>query len=196
MADADGTLADLEDVVDRIESLAEDQQDVSVADIQKEIGRRSFGPLLVVFGVMVLTPLGGIPGVPSLFGVIVLLISGQVLLGQDHFWLPGALTRRSVKADRLRKSAGKARPVARWVDALLRPRLVGLTQGPAGYGIAVACVILACTLPFLEIVPLGAIVPAVAITAFGLALIAQDGAFALLGYAAAVAALILPVTVL
>lgn len=192
MADGESDLSDLEDVVDEIDELAESCDQVSVAQIRDQIGRRSFGPLLLVFGLIVLSPIGGIPGVPSAFGLVVLLLAGQLLFGGGKFWLPGFIDRRCVSADRLQKALSKIRKPASWVDKLLKPRLTFATEGAAGYPIAVACVILAITLPVLELVPFAALGPAIAISAFGLALIANDGVFAILGYAATVVAIAVP----
>ena len=175
---------DLEDVIDRIESIGDGDEQVSVADIQEVIGRRSFGPLLLVLGLIVLSPVGGIPGVPTAFGLVVLLVAGQLLAGCDSFWLPTFITKRSIKAGRLSGAMDKVRPVARWIDHLLRPRLRFLMNGPARYCVAVSCLVLACLLPALELVPFGAAAPALAVTAFALAMVAEDGILALLGYIA------------
>jgi hypothetical protein len=165
-----------------------------VGQIQDKVGRRSFGPLLLILGLIALTPVGGIPGVPTLFGLVVLVTAGQLLVGRRSFWLPAFVTQRSVGADRLKTVAEKARPVAGGVDKLLRPRLVSLTDDRGAYVIAAACAVLALTLPFLEVVPMAAFVPAAAITAFALGLVARDGALVIVGYAATAVALYLLVT--
>ena len=81
------------------------------------------------------------------------------------------------------------RPVARVVDKVLRPRLDFLTREPATYGVAATCIVLALMLPILDFVPFTALIPAAAITAFGLALIAHDGAVAVGAFALSVASL-------
>ena len=60
----------------------------SVADIQEVIGIRSFGSLLLAAGLIVLTPVGGIPAVPTAMAVVVVLVAGQLLVGLRSFWLP------------------------------------------------------------------------------------------------------------
>ena len=177
-----GSAKDLEDLLDELVAASNAAESVSVADIQETVGRRSFAPMLAICGLLVLTPVGAIPGVPSAFGVVVILLAGQILIGRRSLWLPVFLTARAVSADRLRGSAEKIRPVAARVDRVLRPRLAVLTQGIAAYGIAAACVLLALTLSPLEFVPTGAALPAAAITAFALALMTGDGLLALLGY--------------
>jgi hypothetical protein len=41
-----------------------DPETLTVADIRERLGRRSFGPLLLFAGLVLLTPLAGIPGLP------------------------------------------------------------------------------------------------------------------------------------
>lgn len=189
-----GSAKDLEDLLDDLVAASETADTVSVADIQQAVGRRSFAPLLASFGLMVLTPVGAIPGVPTAFGIVVILLAGQILIGRHSLWLPKVLTDRAVSADRLRGSAEKIRPVAARVDRVLRPRLALLTQGISAYAIAAACVLLALTLPPLEFIPTGAALPAAAITAFALALMTGDGLLAMLGYSVFLATLWLVAT--
>jgi hypothetical protein len=73
-------------------------------------------------------------------------------------------------------------PVARGIDWVTRPRLSWLTEGAFTYAIAAACVLIALVIPPLEFVPFAATAPAVAITLFGLGLIARDGAVMALAF--------------
>ncbi|MBO6783035.1 MAG: exopolysaccharide biosynthesis protein [Alphaproteobacteria bacterium] len=182
-ADNDST-ENLEDVVDTLRDLADREEEVSVGDVQDAVGQRSFAPFLLICGLIVMSPLGGIPGVPTVFAFIILLTAGQLLIGRNHFWLPDVLTDRSVDDNKLRKAAEKLESPARWVDKVIKPRLTVLTDGPAAYVVAAACVALALAMPPLEAVPFAVAAPAAAITAFSLALVAHDGVLAVIGYLA------------
>lgn len=168
----------LSGMLDNIEGAGETGDKVAVADILDTVGQRSFGPMLLVPGLIVLSPIAGIPGVGTAAGVAVLLIAGQLLIGCENFWLPAFIRRREVGRERLEKSVRALRPAARVVDRVLRPRLDFLTRRPFIYAVAATCVVLALTLPLLDMVPFTSLVPASAITAFGLAIIAHDGAVA------------------
>lgn len=194
MAEKDEARQDLEDVLEEISGAADGAKEVSIADLQEAVGKRSFAPFLLIGGLIVLSPVGGIPGVPTIFGIIVLLTAGQLLIGRRSFWLPGIIARQAVDADRLKKGAEKIRKPARWVDALLKPRLLFLVSGVGTYAVAAASVLLALTMPALELVPFAVIAPAAAITAFALALAANDGLLALTGYAAAAASAYFAIT--
>lgn len=186
----------LEDVLDTLCALAKDEGEISVADVQRTVGKRSFAPFLLICGLIVLSPVGGIPLVPTLFAVIVLLTAGQLLLGRDSFWLPGAIRERSIDDDKLQRGVTKLRKPARITDTFLKPRLTFLARGPATYGVALACVALALFMPVLEAVPFAVAAPAAAITAFALALVAHDGLLVIFGSIATAASLYLIANIL
>jgi hypothetical protein len=177
-------LTNLEQLLDRIADAAQDRDRVSLGAVLEVVGRRSFGPLLLVAGLVALAPIiGDIPGVPTIIGTVVFLIAIQLLLGREHFWLPRWLLKRSVASGRLCNALKWLRSPARFVDRLLRPRLTIFTKGAVIYVIAMLCIIIAISMPTMEVVPFVANVAGAAITAFGLSLIARDGLLALIAFA-------------
>lgn len=178
-----GDIKNLQQMLDRIEESAGDQERVSLGTVVEAVGSRSFGPLLLLAGVIMASPLTGIPSVPTSMGILVLLIASQLLLRKQHFWLPDWLLRRSISVQRLKRVIGWVRPSARFVDRWLRPRLTLFIDGVSIYVIAMACIAIAAGMPVMELVPLSAHIAGLALTAFGLALIARDGLLALLALA-------------
>lgn len=180
----------LEDVLDRVIALGhhngEDQAAhgrVSVANLMDKIGERSFGPLMLVPSLIALSPVGAVPGLPAITSVVILLITGQILLGHPHFWIPSWLGARSVDARRLETGLTRLQPTARFIDRfLLSARLTWLTTGPFFYAIALLCFLIALVTPILEIIPLGGIPPNAALVAFSLAITARDGLWALTAF--------------
>jgi hypothetical protein len=182
MTEPDGAKT-LAEVVDQIITAGNRQDAVTVADILDSVGQRSFGPVLLVPGLIVLSPISGIPGVPTLGGIAVLLVAVQLLIGRECFWVPEFIMRRSVTRERLNSAGKLLMPMARFVDKLVKPRLAFLTRRPFNYVIAATCVVIALVMPPLEAIPFANVVTAAAITAFGLALVAYDGALVLLAFA-------------
>ena len=177
--------ANLESVLDQlVEACNKDHHGrVSVADVQQIIGERSFGPMLLIPGLIGLSPIGAIPGLPGVMAIIELFFAWQILFGRRHPWLPGFISKRSITTSRLRRGVQALRPSARWVDRfLLRPRLTIFTRGPFFVIIALTCVFLSIIMPIIELVPLAGIVPNAALTAFGLAVTAHDGLWALIAF--------------
>lgn len=177
--------SNLEELLDRLgdaENASSDEQ-VSVEDLVEATGRRSFAPLLLVAGLLVASPLSGIPGLPTFTAALVALIAVQLLLRRRSFWLPEWLLRRKFSQSKLDKALRFLRPPARWIDKLLRPRLTALTKGPFVLVIGVFCGLLALTMPPLEFVPFASSVVGTVLAIFGLALVSHDGLLVLLGAA-------------
>lgn len=176
-------LTNLEQLLDRIADASRNRDRVSLSAVLELVGRRSFGPLLLIAGVFALAPVvGDIPGVPTLTGTMVFLITIQMLFGREYFWLPAWLLERSVASDRLCKALRWLRSPARIIDRMIRPRLTVLTKRPVTYGIALACIIIAIAMPAMEVVLFVANGAGAALAAFGLSLIAHDGLLALIAF--------------
>jgi hypothetical protein len=169
----------LEQLLDQIGKAAPGEDRVALSDIVEVFGRRSFGPLLLIAGLVAISPVGDIPGVPTLMAIFVALISGQLLLGRSCFWLPKWLLNRSLPRGTLQTSLRWLRPPAGFVDRLLRRRMTIFTDGLAVIAIALACVVVALCMPPLEFVPFTGTVAGLALCGFGSALTAHDGLVAL-----------------
>lgn len=179
----------LTDVVDELEKKSKEDGDLLVGDALDEFSGRLFGPLLVVPGLMVMTPVGGIPFVPTMMGVLVILVAGQSLLGRKHPWLPGIIADRGVSEEKFKSSMEKVRPWLEWVDKFTARRHEQLVTGPMKYAIAAVCIIMACTLPPLELLPFACAIPGSAILLLGLAITARDGLLAIFGLIASLGAM-------
>jgi len=164
------------DVLDRLAGRGGREAEVTVGEMLTSLGSRSYGPLLLVPPLIELSPIGGIPGVPTALAAIIVLVAAQIVVGRQQFWLPEFLAKRSVSADRLEKAVGKLRPLAGWLDRWFYGRLPFLTEGPMIRLSAVACILLALTVPPLELLPFASSAPMAAIAMFGLALLVHDGA--------------------
>ncbi|WP_274425545.1 exopolysaccharide biosynthesis protein [Chelativorans sp. YIM 93263] len=170
-------------LLDRLAEADGSGGNVSVDNLLDEVGHRSFGPLLLVLALVAFTPLGGIPGIPTVLAGTTILIAAQLVIGRNRFWIPGFVVRRSIDQGKLKTTIGYVRPVARFVDKLINPRLSWLTRPPFLRPAAAICIIVALTIPPLEVVPFGGTISWAAIAAFGLALIAHDGVLTLIAAA-------------
>ncbi|HEY9217362.1 MAG TPA: exopolysaccharide biosynthesis protein [Phenylobacterium sp.] len=173
----------LSELLTAIGSTVRDKPQVTAQDIYEAVGQRAFGPLLLAAGLLALTPLGLIPGAPTVLAIIIVLLAAQLLIGRKTFWLPRKVLRLKVRPERVERAVRAVRPVARVVDRVLRPRLEFLTTGVGVRLTAIACLVIALAVPPLELVPFGVFFPAVAVTAFGLGLIFRDGLVTLVALA-------------
>lgn len=162
----------------------DDTSAVRLGAVLDMVGRRSFGPMLLLAGLIVMAPLiGDIPGVPTVIGIFVFLVALQLLLGREHFWLPEWLLARRIPRTTLHKTIAWMMPVARFVDRFLSPRLTGLVNGGARFGVALLAMVVSLLMPVMEFIPFSANAAGVTLTVFGLALIARDGLLALIAFA-------------
>lgn len=179
----------LNGLLDKIEEVAKEKEVVSIEVILDAIGRRSFGPLLLLAGIIVLAPLiGDIPGVPTTIGIFVFAISIQLLLGYEHFRLPKWMLNKSVKCEKVMKILKYLRPPGRFLDRWLQPRITILTEGPFLYVIAAICVLISLLLPLMEFIPFSANLGGGLLTILGLSMISRDGVLTLLAFVLIVSA--------
>ncbi len=173
----------LTELLDQLQAASQDKRCLSLAEVINAVGRRSFAPILLVAGLVTLTPLiGDIPGVPTTMALLVVLAAAQLLAGKKSVWLPAWLARREVETDKVERTIGWMRKPAAWIDRLLKPRLTVFTGQIARYPIGLACLAIALATPPMELIPFSATLAGTAQTMFGLALLARDGLMALLGY--------------
>lgn len=176
-------VSDLEGMLDRLLEATEDCDKVTLENVLDTIGTRSFGPVLLFVGLLTMAPIiGDIPGVPTLMGLIVLLIVGQLPLQQEHIWMPAWMLKRSVSSRKMSKALHWFRKPAHFIDRFIKPRLEFLVLGPASYAIALVSIAVALLTPVMEFVPFSANGAGIIWTAFGLALIARDGLLSLVAF--------------
>ncbi len=174
--------ANIAQLLDRLEAVAANRSHVSIGEMMDAIGRRTFGPVVLLVGLILVTPLSGVPGIPTLMGLLTLLTLGQVLLGRKRFWLPAWLVKRKVSQRKLLQGLKLLRPAAGKIDRLIRPRLSLLVKGPGLYVMALGCMVIAVVMPATEVVPFSSSIAGVALVLFGLTMISKDGLLALFAW--------------
>ncbi len=174
--------AHLSSILDSLDRAAE-RQTVTVRQILHELGETSFAPLLLVPALLLVSPLSGIPGVPTIGTIIMSLTVVQSMVGKRHIWLPEFLLRRQVPGHRLSKSVGWIRKPAAWIDRHTHRRLGWLTRWPLKLIPLLIALAICAVLPLLEILPFVTSTGAFAISLFSVRILARDGLFVLAGFA-------------
>ncbi|MDP4574066.1 exopolysaccharide biosynthesis protein [Qipengyuania sp. G39] len=179
----------VEEVLGQLDDLTTKSGKVCISDVLDDFGGRSFGPFIMLPALLELTPVGGIPGVPTFLAALIALVAVQLLIGKEHIWMPGFLQNRAVESKKLHKGIAKLRGVAHWLDEHSHGRLKPMTQG-VWVKIAALVVILLCmTVPPLEVLPFASSGPMLAIAAIGLALTVRDGVVMLVALVLGIAAI-------
>lgn len=171
----------LSGVLDKLGS-AGDEKRVTVGQILEEVGDRSLAPILLVPAMITASPISGIPGVPTLTGLIVGLIVVQMLMGRNTLWVPQVLARQGVSKSKMEKAVSFLRKPVGWLDKLMKPRLTWLASRPWSYLALVICLIIAVTTPVMEFLPFAISIAAVAIGFFAAGILMRDGVMILIGY--------------
>lgn len=173
----------VEDILSELVDLTEGRRKISLGEIADSIGKRSYGPFLLVPALIEISPLGGIPGLPTFIALIIAIAAAQLMMGREHLWMPAFLEKHEIQAKRIGQAKQKLSRFARWLDRWFHGRLSILTDDPVPRLVGMIVFALCLTVPPLELVPFASSAPMLAIAAFGLALLVRDGllmAFALI----------------
>ena len=146
---------------------------VYLRELWSVLGNRSFGFLLFLFAIPNSLPMIGVPGVSSVTGIPLLLLSAQMMLGMPQPYLPKWLGNRSIAAEDLRRVVQKVAPVLAVMERLTRPRLLWLSgmRGERLMGVASFLFAFVLALP----IPFGNLLPGVSLLLIGFGLIERDG---------------------
>lgn len=168
-------------VIDRLDALTQ-HEELELEDILDAFGATAFVPVLMVLALIVVSPLSGIPFLPTFFGLTIGLVSAQMLFGRPRIWLPGFLMRRRLSGARLHGALGRLRRFAGWLDRTARNRLRLLVSPPLDLLPKTACMVCGLAMPFLELVPFSSSILGAAVILFSTGLLTRDGLFALIAY--------------
>ncbi|WP_083943331.1 exopolysaccharide biosynthesis protein [Allorhizobium taibaishanense] len=159
-------------------AMAEDESRarISVGDLFHAMGDRAFGALILIFALPNIVPTP--PGTSAVTGAPLVFLSAQLMLGLKP-WLPGWITERSLARTDFAAIVSRIAPWLARGERLLKPRLGFLVSGPMEHLLGIMAFILAVILALP--IPLGNILPAIALSLFAFALLERDGLYALFG---------------
>ena len=170
---------------------ATDDEDISVRELLNAVGRRAYGPVIMLLGFVSISPLTIVPGATWLVAVLILVIAIQIVLGMQFPWVPKKVLETQFQKKFLTQGVEAALPWAKRIDKFTRPRLTFLTASPFIQFVALGCVAAALVTFPLSFFPFAPVLPGIAILLFGVGLAARDGFFLILsGVALAVATIV------
>lgn len=179
----------LTEVIEELKQASKGDETVAVGDLIDALDERGYGPALAVLPLTELTPIGGVPGYPTLLALTLALIVLRLLMGYEHFWAPEWLRRRELKSKHVITAVEWLKPLSHWIDGKLHRRLSRIA-GPMGRRIACFIVLgILLLVPPLELVPFATSAPMIAVSIFGLGLLYRDGLLMLVAFIGAVLAL-------
>jgi hypothetical protein len=153
---------------------------VSIGSVLEGVGDKGFGLLLVILSLPSALPLPA-PGYSTPFGILLAILSVQMILLREHPVLPGFARSRSLKHATAVKLFGAANAFLHRIEKLIHPRMqwIGRPAGRAALGwltLLMSCLMI---LP----IPLTNTAPAMVIFLVGVGLSEDDGLFAVASFA-------------
>ena len=176
------------DIIDCLEEIGEKQGCVKVGDIADAFGSRTYAPFMIVPALLELSPIGAIPGVPTILAVTIAIFAVQMLIGREHIWIPDVVEERRITGEKLKNAAEKVEGVADKMDSWFHKRLRALTRGVFIRLAAVVILLLCFAVPPLEFLPFASAAPMLAIIFISLALLVRDGILLLISVSVGLAA--------
>lgn len=181
----------LADVLDELSYNINRESDLGIrlGVLLSAVGRRSYGPLLLLTGLIAISPLTVLPFTTSIVAAITLLIAAQMAIGLKRPWLPKQVLDIRVPRKAFFAFLDNARPrVERLEGVILRQRWSFMTV-PLFVNLVALCVCAAALITFpLSLIPFAPLAPGIAIVLFGLGMTARDGVWLAVGIALTAAA--------
>lgn len=156
---------------------------ISVGDLLSALGDRATAALMFIFAFPNVLPTP--PGTSTLLGAPLVFLAAQLALGRAP-WLPGLVANRAMTRADFSALVNRIVPWLQRAESLLRPRLVRLALPPMEHLVGVLSLLLAVLLVLP--IPLGNVLPALAISLMALGVLEHDGVWVVAGLAVAVAA--------
>lgn len=150
---------------------------VSIGDLLVALGDRALGALLFTFAIPNILPTP--PGTSAVLGAPLIFLAAQLTLGRKP-WLPAIITRRSMSREDFHTLVLRIGPWLERAERLLRPRASALALPPMEYVVGFVCLLLAAVLVLP--IPLGNMLPALAISLMALGVLERDGLWVLTGF--------------
>ena len=168
-----------------LQAVRGDGERVTVGEILDALDARAFGLVTLIFSIPSIIPMP--PGVPTVVGIALLIVSVQMVFGRHELWLPRFLTKRSFSRPALVSAMEKFAPRIEAIEKIASPRLMFLTGriGTVLIGLVVLFMALVLILP---LPPGGNFPPALACFVLGMGLAERDGVIVLVGLIASIAA--------
>ncbi len=154
---------------------------VSVRELLDRLEGRAFGLLLLLLALPMCIP--NIPGISTIFGVLLVAPALQMIFGNKTVWLPQRICEWEFKREHLQSAIRGAVPVVRRIERYVRPRWTFLVRPPITILLGLQTLLMAFVLVLP--IPLGNWPPGITVAMTALALLQRDGLIALLSIPAA-----------
>ncbi|WP_338764264.1 exopolysaccharide biosynthesis protein [Massilia sp. METH4] len=171
-----------------LQGLADDdgRERISIGDLLTALADRALAALIFVFACPNVLPT--LPGTSAILGAPLVILAAQLAFARKP-WLPAFIASRSMARGDFQSLIGKIVPWLRKAERMLRPRGSAWALPPMEYVVGLVCLLLAIVV--LLPIPLGNMLPALAISMLALGILERDGVWIVAGLATAAASAVL-----
>lgn len=157
---------------------------ISVDHILARLGDRAFGIVMIILAAPNCLPMP--PGSSTIFGVALMLVAPQMIVGRHRLWMPSLLRCRSLTRGDFQKVVARLAPILARMERLCRPRVIWLASGPFERLVGLVVLVLGFVIT-LPIPIIGNMPPAIVIAVLAVSLIERDGLAVIFGIVLAIA---------
>ena len=151
-------------------------ESVSLRSMVEKVGDKGFGILLILLSLPSALPVPA-PGYSTPFGILLILLGGQMVVGRVTPWLPERALRREFSSETTGKLIRSANRFLHFSEKIVRPRMrwINTRGGRVFLGVIVCSMASLMILP----IPLTNTAPAMVIFCIGVSLSEDDGLVAI-----------------
>ena len=153
-------------ILDTINALEGDP--VTFQQITDQLGRRAYGALIIIMSLP-----NFIPGVAIISALLLLIFSIQMVLGVEKPWLPRCMGQYSLQRSTLKKGVDGVMPWIERFEHYMKPRWLFMSTELGVRAIGVVIVFLSVII--LSPIPLGNLVPSIALLFIAFGILQNDG---------------------
>ena len=158
---------------------------ITLTNILELAGERTFGFLLVLLALPSALPIPA-PGYSAPFGLLIILVSAQMILGLHRPWFPKTIRTRSLSRKQAQGLLKAGLPWLQRLETLSKPRLSFISNTQIGR-ILIGLIIILMGIFMMIPIPGTNTVPAMIVFILGFSLIEEDGFISLVGLTAGLA---------
>lgn len=168
-------------VLESLLKLSHQKDEISAREVFEILSCQGYATLLIICSLPFCLPIQ-IPGFSTPFGILLGFIGLRIAFAQ-HLWWPEWILTKTIKSKSFEVLIKKVIKVVEFLQKILKPRLVTLTQNSLflrmhGLLVFVLAVLLSLPLP----IPMTNMLAATPILFIGFGLLENDGVFILVGY--------------
>lgn len=149
---------------------------VTVGEVLDRLDGRAYGLLLLLLAAPNCIP--NIPGISTIFGVMLIAPAIQMILGRGTLWLPARMRAWAFQRSHLRMAIHGAVPILKRIERFVQPRWSWAVRPPFTAYLGLQTLYLAGVL--ILPIPFGNFGPGLVVAATALALLQEDGRLAIM----------------